>query len=67
MATLTFTVNLTADDVAAVEEALGTLGDAVQSSDVNVDAGTVTVTTTASADEVEAALKKTGKDVSAQS
>ena len=67
MATLTFTVNLTADDVAAVEEALGTLGDAVQSSDVNVDAGTVTVTTTASAEEVEAALKTTGKDVSAQS
>jgi copper chaperone CopZ len=65
MATLTFNVaELTAADVAAVNDALATLGDAVESSDVNVDAGTVTVTTSASADDVAAALKATGKDVS---
>jgi hypothetical protein len=63
MATLTWEIDITADDVAAISEALATLGDAVTSSDINVDAKTVTVTTSLSAGEVEAALGALGKEL----
>ncbi|MBK8261909.1 MAG: heavy-metal-associated domain-containing protein [Nannocystis sp.] len=61
--TIKFSMNITADDVSSVEYALSSLGDTIMSVDIDAEAGTVTVTTSASAEEVEEALRTTGKDV----